>query len=139
MWSVIWRVAVTRIGFWTWIWSTRHWTGAGSGLLISMLEKLSFVWLVYNNGAIDMKMYGSGLQEKFSFKMLGLTFSSKLNWCSYIISVAKTASKKIEALIHSMKFLFLFSLKKGQKLAKMTKKILCHALYLMNHKSYDFH
>ena len=37
--------------------------------------------------------------------MLGLTFSSKLDWGSYIISVAKTASKKIGALICSMKFL----------------------------------
>ena len=37
--------------------------------------------------------------------MLGLTFSSKLDWHSYIISIAKTASKKIGALIHSMKFL----------------------------------
>ena len=78
-----------------------------------MLEKLSFVWLVYNNGAIDMKMYGSGLQEKFSFKMLGLTFSSKLNWCSYIISIAKTASKKIEAL-RLWSFFFFFLWKKGK-------------------------
>ena len=38
-------------------------------------------------------------------KMLGLTFSSKLDWSSYIISIAKTASKKIGALIYSMKFL----------------------------------
>ena len=36
--------------------------------------------------------------------MLGLTFSSKLDWGSYIISTAKTASKKIGALIRSMKF-----------------------------------
>ena len=36
--------------------------------------------------------------------MLGLTFSSKLDWGSYIISIAKTASKKIGALIRSMKF-----------------------------------
>ena len=36
--------------------------------------------------------------------MLGLTFSSKLDWGFYIISFAKTASKKIEALISSMKF-----------------------------------
>ena len=36
--------------------------------------------------------------------MLGLTFSSKLDWGSYIISIAKTASKKIRALIRSMKF-----------------------------------
>ena len=37
--------------------------------------------------------------------MLGLTFSSKLDWGSYIISIAKTASKKIGALICSLKFL----------------------------------
>ena len=37
--------------------------------------------------------------------MLGLTFSSTLDWGSYIISVAKTASKEIGALIRSMKFL----------------------------------
>ena len=37
--------------------------------------------------------------------MLGLTFSSKLDWGSYIIFTAKTASEKIEALIRSMKFL----------------------------------
>ena len=36
---------------------------------------------------------------------LGLTFSSKLDWGSYIISIAKTASRKIGALIRSMKFL----------------------------------
>ena len=58
-----------------------------------------------NTGAIDGKMDGSVLDEKSSFKMLGLTFPSKLDWDSYIISVAKTASKKIRALIHSMKFL----------------------------------
>ena len=58
-----------------------------------------------NTGAIDVKMDGSVLQEKSSFKMLGLTFSSKLDWGSYIVSIAKAASKKIGALICSMKFL----------------------------------
>ena len=52
-----------------------------------------------NNGSIAVKMGGSILEEKSSFKMLGLTFSSKLGWGSYIISIAKTASKKIGALI----------------------------------------
>ena len=37
--------------------------------------------------------------------MLGLTFSSKLGWASYIMSIAKTASKKFGVLIRSMKFL----------------------------------
>ena len=58
-----------------------------------------------NNWSIDVKMDGSVLEENSSFKMLGLTFSSKLDWGSYIISIAKTASKKIGALIRSMKFL----------------------------------
>ena len=48
---------------------------------------------------------GLFLRKKTSFKMLGLTYSSKLDWGSYIISIAKTASKKIGALICSMKFL----------------------------------
>ena len=43
--------------------------------------------------------------RKSSFKMLGLTFSSKLYWGSYIICIVKIASKKIGALIRSMKFL----------------------------------
>ena len=55
-----------------------------------------------NNGSIDERMDGSVYEEKSS-KMLGLTFSSKLHWGSYMISIAKTASKKIEALIRSMK------------------------------------
>ena len=58
-----------------------------------------------NNGSTAVKVGGSIIEEKSSFKMLGLTFSSKLNWGSYIISIAKTASKKIGALIRSMKFL----------------------------------
>ena len=37
--------------------------------------------------------------------MLGLTFSSKSDCGSGIISIAKTASKKVGALIHSMKIL----------------------------------
>ena len=60
-----------------------------------------------NTGAIDVKMDGPVLEEKSSFKILGLTFSSKLDWGSYIISIAKTAFKKIGVLIRSMKFLSL--------------------------------
>ena len=58
-----------------------------------------------NTGAIDVKMDGSVPEEKTSFKMLRWTFSSKLDWGSYIVSIAKTVSKKIGALIRSMKFL----------------------------------
>ena len=66
-------------------------------------QLVSFDWC--ENSAIDVKMDESVVEEKSSFKMLGLTFSSKLDWGSYIISIAKTASKKIGALICSMKFL----------------------------------
>ena len=58
-----------------------------------------------SNGSIDLKMDGSVLKEISSFKMVGLTFSSRLDWGSYSISVAKTASKRVGALIRSMKFL----------------------------------
>ena len=81
------------------------WTGVRSGLKYAGKTQLvSFDWS-NNNGSIDVKMDGSVLYEKSSFKMLGLTFSSKLDWGSYIISIAETASKKIGALIRSMKFL----------------------------------
>ena len=70
------------------------WTGVKSGLLISMLGKISWFRLT---SPITMVLW--------SFKMLGLTVSSKLNWGFYIISIAKTASKKIAALIRSMKCL----------------------------------
>ena len=82
---------------------------AGNGLLILMLEKTQLVLFEQskNTGAIDVKMDGSVLEEKTSFKMLGLTFFSKLDRGSNIISIAKTTSKKIGTLIRSMKFLSL--------------------------------
>ena len=69
-------------------------------------QLVSFDWSK-NTGAINVKMNGSVLEEKTSFRMLGLTFSSKLDRGSYIVSIAKTASKKIGAWIRSMKFLSL--------------------------------
>ena len=69
-------------------------------------------WLVSfersnNTGAINVKMDGSvdGSWENWCFRMLVLTFFTKVDWGSYIISLAKTASKQIGALIHSIKFL----------------------------------
>ena len=50
-------------------------------------------------------MNRSVLEEKSSFKMLGLSFSSQLDWGSYIVSIDKTASKKIGTFICSVKFL----------------------------------
>ena len=50
-------------------------------------------------------MYRSVLDEKPSFKMQGLSLSSKSDSGSYIIFIPKTAPKKIGALICSAKFL----------------------------------
>ena len=62
--------------------------------------KMQLVLLDRSNdtGIIDVKMDGSILEEKSSFKKLGLTFFSKFDWGYYIISIAKTPSKKIGAL-----------------------------------------
>ena len=42
-----------------------------------------------NTDATDVKIDGSVLEENSYFKMLGLTFSSKSDWVSHIISIAK--------------------------------------------------
>ena len=72
-----------------------------------IVRKTKLFLLDWSNktGAIDVKMDGSVLEEKSSSKMLGLSFSTKLEWDSNIFSTAKTVSKKIRALIYSIKFL----------------------------------
>ena len=65
-----------------------------------------------NSGAIDVKMDGSVFEEKVSFKILGPSFSCKLDWGSYIVFLVKTASKRIVVLIFRRSFFrktFLFS------------------------------
>ena len=50
-----------------------------------------------NNGSVDKKMDRPVLEEKSSFKMVGLTFSSKLDWGSYIMSISiKLPQRKVE-------------------------------------------
>ena len=65
------------IGFWTWIWSMGHCRlsqeNAGKTQLVLCDQS-------FNTGAIDVKMDRSVHEEKSSFKMLGLSVSSKLNW-----------------------------------------------------------
>ena len=58
-----------------------------------------------NCGAIDVKMLGSVLDVKSSFMMLGMSFSCKSDWDTYIVSIVKTNSKKIGALTIAVKFL----------------------------------
>ena len=49
-----------------------------------------------NNCSIDVKMDVSVLEEKSSFKMLGLTFSSKLDWVLTLSLLLKLAPRKLE-------------------------------------------
>ena len=64
----------------------RHWSRAGSGLLISMPKKLNCFFFFFfffdgfnNTDTIDVRMDWSILEERSSFKMPGLIFSSKLD------------------------------------------------------------
>ena len=65
-------------------------------------SKLVLIGQPSNTGAIDVKMDGSVLEEKSSLKMFGLSFSPKLGWSSYTISIAKTDPQITGALIRSM-------------------------------------
>ena len=75
------------------------WTEAGSGTLTSMLEKRS--WFHYDQSSdsgnssvvtIDVKRIGLFLKKTF-FKILELSFSTKLDLGFYIIFIGKAASK----------------------------------------------
>ena len=71
-----------------------------------------------NTAAINVKMDGSVLEEKSSFKILELIFFSKLDWGSYIISVARSSHRSC-------------SIKKGilKNFSKFTGKHLCQSLF----------
>ena len=49
-----------------------------------------------NNGSVDVKMDESVLEEKSPFKMLGLTFSSKLDWSLTLSLLFKLPPRKLE-------------------------------------------
>ena len=75
-------------------------------ILLSILSEIRHLicgnnlnWFLKLN--LIYKTLWTGVRSGFSISMLGLTFSSKLEWGSYIISKAKTASKKVGALIRS--------------------------------------
>ena len=99
-------MAIVRVVLWTWRWPS----GRCSDWVIK--------WLVYFNAkkthlvtfddssncfATEVKMDGSVLDKKSSFKILGLSLSSKLNWCSCIVFIY--AFKKIGAQIRSIECL----------------------------------
>ena len=51
-----------------------------------------------NADAIHVKMDGSALEENSSFKMLGLTFSSKFDWVLTLSLLLKLPPRKLEHL-----------------------------------------
>ena len=60
--------------------------------------------IIQTADTIDVTMDEFVLDEKSSFKLLEMSLTSKLNWGSYIVSIAKTSSKEIGALIPFMEF-----------------------------------
>ena len=76
-------------------------TGTGNGLFISMLKKLTLFRLT---GLITLVLFMWKWMVLFLRKNRLLLSSSKSDCGSYIISIAKTVSKKIGSLIHSTKF-----------------------------------
>ena len=54
---------------------------------------------------IPVNMNGIELAESASFRLLGLTFTPKLDWKPYIQSIAKQASQRVGSLYRSQRFL----------------------------------
>ena len=78
LWSGMWFVGATRIGFWTCIWSMRR---AGFGFNAEKTQLVLFDWS--NNRWWYWGELGENvLEEKSFFKRLELTFFSKLDWGS---------------------------------------------------------
>ena len=74
------KFAVHRLGH------AAHFSNKNIILFLCVYTSSNFLYychfLTNNNGSIDVKMGGSVLEEKSSFKILGLTFSFKLDWGS---------------------------------------------------------
>ena len=75
-----------------WGWGVVHWFDARKTQLISF-DRFKNFSVIYVRTVLD---------EQSLFKDLGLSFSSKCNLNSYFVSTAKTASKKVGALIYFM-------------------------------------
>ena len=81
-------------------------TGAGGGFFTSMLGKLnSFFLNIPILLMLLMSKWVSLFLKNNDFLSYWGSFFSKFDWGSCIISITKTTSKKIEALIRSLKFL----------------------------------
>ena len=55
--------------------------------------------------ACPISMSGKQLEDSDSFRLLGVTFTPKLDWRPYIQSVAKQASQRVGSLFRSQRYL----------------------------------
>ena len=54
---------------------------------------------------VPVSMNGGDLSESSDLRLLGLSLHSELSWNSYIVSIAKSTSKKVGSLFRSKRFL----------------------------------
>ena len=98
VWSGIWYVAVTKIGIWTWIWSARHWTEAGSGVLISMLKKLNWFHLISLITLVLLMWKWMGLFSRKTHLLRSWGWLSLLKWTGALMLclLLKLPPRKLE-------------------------------------------
>lgn len=63
--------------------------------------------------ATDVKINGSVASENSYFKMQRLPFSSKLDWVTFVASIAKSTSKKIGTLSLFLRLCFISTIQAG--------------------------
>ena len=92
-------MATARIDFWIWIWSTRHWAGAGSGLFISLLEKLNLFHLSVLRLLVLLMWKWTGLFLWKNHLLKCWDWLSLLHWIGALTLslLLKVSPKKLEA------------------------------------------
>ena len=103
MWLGNWFLATTRIGFLTGIWPMRR-CGLGQEVACwfqCWKNSVSFVWSIQKHWCYWCEnVWVSSWRKKSSFKMLVLTFSSKLYWGSALICSMKFLSSEFALYLY---------------------------------------
>ena len=80
---------------------------AGKTQLVSF-DQSNWFHLTSHTGAADVKMDGSVLEKKSSFKMLGLTFFSELDWGYYVSLLRKVPPRILDYWFILWRFFLLY-------------------------------